>query len=419
MSFLNLFSGPSAQKLERKGDAAFESGRWGEAKQAYDRAIHALDKRPEQEPSARARIDEQIRLARNALARQHRKGARDFEDGGYLDDARSMLLLAIEVSADAGFIQETEQVLQDIETRQTKLTDSTLSELPNGLDWDSKPDEALGKSSEEEEFLALCGTLPDPVGTAYRSYGEDFKTGYVALNHGDFQRAAECLSIAMEAHPQPESYIPLELATVFLNLNRTEEARTLLETFLAHHPEALPAYQLLCAIYWEQNDFSGAGSLLASIPEEFDESIAVWLLKGETMVQAGHPDKARDFYREKTAAHGWNEAVAIELAKVSEALDAPEDARRIYRQIMDRCTGCGARIDPGIRHRYAELCFSSGLRDTELLEIYVTLAREIPDKAAVCFDRISRIYATLGDAAEAERFRSFSRRAEEERGSLE
>ena len=71
-----------------------------------------------------------------------------------------------------------------------------------------------------------------------------------------------------------------------------------------------------------------------------------------------------------------------------------------------------------IKHRYAELCFADGLYTTEILEMYLALAREIPENAARYFDRASRIYAALDNPAEAERFRSFARRAAGDRDRL-
>jgi tetratricopeptide (TPR) repeat protein len=278
-------------------------------------------------------------------------------------------------------------------------------------DSDPLPD----KASEDDYFLALCGTLPEEVRDAYLAYGEDFKSGYILLNRGDFQAAAESLSRAMEQHPQPESYIPLELASAKLNLDRPAEARELLENFLEHHPHALPAYQLLCEIHWEAQDFDRVDALLASLAGELAESVAVVLLKGETLMRAGRHADARDFYRKILEVYGWNDTVARELAKAHEAQNESAEARAIYREIIGRCDSCRARIDPAIKHRYAELCFADGMHTTEILEMYLALAREIPENAARYFDRISRIYAAQGNPNEAERFRSFARRAAAER----
>ncbi|MFZ0725307.1 MAG: tetratricopeptide repeat protein [Desulfobacterales bacterium] len=135
------------------------------------------------------------------------------------------------------------------------------------------------------------------------------------------------------------------------------------------------------------------------------------LLKGETFVRAGRKSNARDFYRRFLEVYGWNDSVAFELAKAYEAQNESASARAVFREIIGRCDSCRARIDPEIRHRYAELCFADLLYTTEILEIYLTLTRKIPLNAAPYFERVSRIYAALGNPTEAERFRSFARRA--------
>ena len=188
----------------------------------------------------------------------------------------------------------------------------------------------------------------------------------------------------------------------------------LLENFLEHHPEALPAYQLLCEIYWEQKNFHQADILLESVPHEFAESLAIVLLKGETIFQAGNFEATGDYYHGVIDTYGWDDTVARELAKACEAQGEPDRARDIYKEIMDRCTSCHSRVDPVVKHKYAELCFSAGMIDTGILEMYLSLAREIPGNAAHYFDRISRIYTDQGNASEADRFRAFSARAQAE-----
>lgn len=411
MVFLKLFSGPSPEKLEQKGDALFEAGQWGSAKLEYERALHKLEKSPEQDADRKRRLSDKILQTREALARKHQQDARNFIEGGYSEDAREMLALAMEITADPGFRQELETQIHEIEAQQKqKAVDALPDRLPV-LEENNDEKEPPSETSDDEYFIALCNTLPDDVGEAYLDYGENFMTGYIALNQGDFQTAAELLARAMEENPHPGSYIPLELATAYLNLGEPTLAKGLLENFLEHHPEALPAYQLLCEIYWDQKDFKSADALVASLPSEFANSLAVMLLKGETLYRSGDFETAREFYRTFLDTYGWNEAVARELAKVYEALDYPTGARALYKEIMGRCSGCRTRIDPGIKHKYAELCFAEGLHGTEILELYLSLAREIPENAAEYFDRISRIYTTLGNETEADRFRAFSERA--------
>ena len=80
------------------------------------------------------------------------------------------------------------------------------------------------------------------------------------------------------------------------------------------------------------------------------------------------------------------------------------NARNIYRQIMDQCQSCRTRIDPLVKLKYADLCFSSGLYTTEVLELYLSLAQEVPAHAAECYQKISQIYAAQGNETDARRF---------------
>jgi len=414
MSLLKLFSGPSPEKLEQKGDTLFEAGLWGLAKLEYERALHKLEKQAGQGNDHRQQLSAKILKTREALAQEHRQTAVDLMDGGYFDDAKDMIVLAMEVSADESFRKELKQELEALETQQKQENDAALPDPFYGLAADEGEEEPPPESSEDEAFYALLSTLPDEVQDVYLEYGEEFKIGYLALNNGDFQTAAESLSRAMDENPHPESYIPLELAAAYMNLERSAEAQDLLENFRKHHPKALPAYQLLCEIYWDQKNFHEADTLLESVPHEFAESLAIVLLKGETIFQAGNFEAAGDFYRNVLDTYGWDDTVARELAKACEVQGEPDRARDIYKEIMDRCNSCRSRIDPEVKHKYAELCFAAGMASTDILETYLSLAREIPGNAALYFDRISRIYTDQGNSSEAERFRAFSARARAE-----
>ena len=412
MSLLKLFSGPTPEKLETKGDTLFASGQWGQAKLTYERALHKLEKTAETEPRRQRQLQDKIRQACDALARNHQQDALNYLDGGYADEARAALTLALEISSDARFRDELAEQLAALDVR-PEATNEVPEDMP--VDVASLEDDQTSSDpavSKDAYFEALCHTLPEAVGQAYQGYGEDFIDGYIALNNGDFDTAITQLERAMAVTPQPDSFIPLELATAYVNNGRMEEARELLEQVRMHHPEALPTYQLLCDIYWEQGETAQAEALLASLPPHLAQSRAVMLLKGETLYRAGHFEQARDFYRHFLATYGWDDGMAQDLAKTHEALNEHSEAREQYRQIMGRCSSCHTRVDPEIKHKYAELSFAEGHRGTDVLELYLSLAREIPANAAVYFDRISQIYFSQGNTAEGERFRAFALRAQ-------
>lgn len=410
MSFMKLFGGSSPAKLEQKGDALLADGQWGRAKLEYERALQKRAKGAEADAAADIRLEAKILEARNGLARKHRQAAEDLIEGGYFNEARDMLALALEVAADANMRQELEQALRDIETRPVAQTKTEPPNFALAPDQGEHKPETFVDGDEEEYFLALCGTLPEEVQEAYLSYDVDFKAGYIALNRGDFQSAAELLARALVAHDDPTGYIPLELATAYLNLGRVADARDLLEAFLKQHPETLPAYQLLCDIYWDQKAFQKVDELLGSVPAELAESLAVVLLRGETLYRAGRLEAARTFYLGFLNTYGWNESVARELAKIHETLGETDRARALYKEVMSRCNSCQSRVDPNVKHKYAELSFAAGQHGSDLVELYLALVREIPDQAPEYFDRVSRIYAAQGNSAQARHFRALVER---------
>jgi tetratricopeptide (TPR) repeat protein len=405
MSIFKLFSGKTPEEHEQKGDELFSFDLWGKAKIEYERALDKLEKISPQNDELKTRLQEKIHQTKEALALGHEQNADDLIDSGFYDDARELYILAQELT-------ENPEQKKDLEIKLKELDfqlDRTVKEDLPDLEVEAQEDqESESPEQEDEYFRALCGTLPNEIQKDYLSYGNNFKNGYLSLNRGDFAMAADYLYRAMQENPSADSYISLELATAYLNLGKHAEARQLLEAFLENQPQALPAYQLLCEIFWERKAFDQANALLSSVPEELTESIAVYILKGETLFHAGNFSAAKEFYRNFLETYGWNELVARALAKTHEAMNELANARNVYRQIMDQCSSCHARLDPFIKQRYADLCFDSGMYTAEILELYLSLAQEVPANAADCFEKVSRIYTAQGNEGEARRFRAIA-----------
>jgi lipopolysaccharide biosynthesis regulator YciM len=415
MSILKFLSGPSLEKLEKKADALFESGAFGQAKIAYERALGKAENERRRMPDAEPRLLEKLGNTMEALAAAHQKTAEDYMEGGYWDDAASYLSLAREMTSDearTGQLAQLKEKLETLRRAEAKAAAEEEGDAYYGPADDESWQEDLSPDPGEE-FHAICAALPPDIREAYLSYDEDFRTGYLALNTGDFEIAATHLGRAAAADSDPGSYIRLELATAFLHLGRLAEARELLLPFLEHHPDALPAYQLLCEIFWEEKDFRQADALIDSVPDTHSESLAVVLLRGETRYHAGDFEAAKALYQTVMDGRGWEQEVALALAKAHEAAGETEEARSIYQDIMGRCTGCRTRIDPDVKHKYAELSFAAGIYDTHILELYLALAQELPHMARDYYARVSRIYSEQGNETEAARFRIIARQASE------
>ena len=409
MGLLKTFLGQNPAKHEQKGDTFFNNSDWGRAKIEYEKALIDLEEELPGYDESEARLQDKLRQAKEALALAHRETGENLMEQEYYNDAREWFQLARELTQDP-------QLISVIESHMLKIARLTAGDIQTDLPDPQINDEAVSEEQADEYFMALCATLPEEMQRVYFSYGESFKSGYLALNRGEFDLAADYLSRAMQEHPSPDSFIPLELATAYLNLEKFNEARRLLETFLQYHPDALPGYQLLCEIFWEMRAFGQAEALLGGCPDELKNSVAYYLLRGETMFQAGNYPEAASFYQEFMKAYGWNEPIARALAKTLEALGDVEKARDIYAKIMDQCRSCHTRIDPFIKRKFADISFELGQHSTAILEIYLSLAQEDPANSPFYYQRVSQIYSSLGNQEEARRFQLFAQQAQGRKG---
>ena len=264
---------------------------------------------------------------------------------------------------------------------------------------------------EEETFAALISPMPEAVNRAYQGYGETFRKGFLALNRGDFDVAVEKLSRAMEECGSEPGYIPLELATAYMNLEMAERAEPLARVFLREHPMSIRGYQILCEILWEQGDSPRALELLDDCPEEMARSVPILALRGEMLFRAGRFEEAEELYSSAMKTCGRQEMLTRALARIWDHQGKKEKARGLYGEILEGCNTCGARGDPLVKRRFADLSLELGDRSPRVLEHYLSLVHEDPGRRAEYYRKISRIYDRQGYREEADRYREFARRA--------
>ncbi|MBW2177078.1 MAG: hypothetical protein JRH03_09045, partial [Deltaproteobacteria bacterium] len=101
MSFFNIFSGKKPQAYEEQGDAYGRDELWGNAKVEYERALNRLEKMDPGDGHTVSRIEEKLDRARESLALEHQDNAETLIAGGYGEDARGLLNLALELTRDA------------------------------------------------------------------------------------------------------------------------------------------------------------------------------------------------------------------------------------------------------------------------------------------------------------------------------
>jgi len=405
MGLIDLISGGTPQKIEQKADAYVATGAYGQAKIEYEKALARLVRRPEVSPGYRSQLEDKLQRCKESLACDHRREGAALIKAGCPTEARELLDLALELTADANLAADVEALIANIPTD----TDD-----PETFDFYESATEVpilQDTGSDEEYFEALCNALEDEEKAAYRSYPDNFKAGFVALNRGDFDTAVPLLTEAAQAYPFGANYITLELATAHLNQGDHETARTRLEGFIADYPDSLRAYHLMCEILWEAGTFGDALKLLSTCPPSLAELLPTKMLTGETFMRAGQFEQAADFFQHLLADFGWDSQIAQALSGAYEAQGRYAEARNLYGEIMGTCTGCGIQVDPRVKQRYAETSFTTGDHSTKILELYLELVREDPANRQVYYRRISHIYKRQGNDHESRRFASFARQA--------
>jgi tetratricopeptide (TPR) repeat protein len=398
MGLFDFFSPKSFESIEEKGDRLVRSNDLGLARLEYEKALSRLEAASSTQVSEhRERIEMKIREAGESLALQHKTTAEELIEAGCFEEAGELLDLARELTRDS-------QLSSDIDTLSAEVVPGAMvarqtEELEETPDW-----EEFDTDDEDGYFLILCSTLPDDVQEAYTVLGENFQSGYIALNRGDFESAAVLLNRALEDQDQDITYVHLELATVYLNLGDTQGARDLLEVFIEVYPESLRAYEVLCEIYWESEAYERADTLLQSCPDTIKTSLPILLLMGETLFRSGKQAEAVSFYLKSNQYLGWDEHISVAMARTYEAMDKREEALATYQEVMASCKSCHKRVNPFVRKRYAELSYEAGDISGGILETYFALCQEDSENQGHYFGRISDIYKRQGHPAEAQRY---------------
>lgn len=423
MGIFDFLFGKEPEAHELKGDESSRAGAFGDALMEYEKAIDRIDTRFPEKSHLRGRLEEKLAQASNGLAASHMENAIAMENAGELADARELYELALDLAKDTALAREIERRMEGPAVEPGGFDKAPVSggSFSGGAaaetgdaDYDDEYDDEYTEEDEQydlEVFDILINALPDDLQDAYRGYGASFVAGYVSLNEGDFEFAAECLENAMEENPGP-NLIPLELATAYIHMGRQADAISLLERFISQSPEQPRAYQLLCELYWEKQDFGQVDALFSRAPEKTRDSKPLLLLLGENHYQQKDYAGAESVFENLIERYGKDEIGGRALAKTLEAAGKTQAARDLYGEVINTCLSCGSRADPFLKRRYAELCFQEGETSTRLLKIYLDLAQEDSDNRTVYFNRIARILHSQGEIEEARRYEILARDAE-------
>lgn len=404
MGLLGIFGGKSPEEIETIADEYLAAGEYGAAKVEYEKALQKAEKKANEKQVLIRRLSGKLQEAKEYLAGVHIREAAELIATGDYQAGEDLLHLASELT-------ESEQAEQQIREQIRNIRQqSRQNEQPAGGTSEEAPAESGPEPAfdAEQYFHVLVSALPEEVQSAYEAYGEEFREGYIALNQGDFSTAAEQFEAAIAKNPSAGTWIPLELATAYMHKGQPDQAREVMEAYMQENPESLRGCQLLCDICWETGDYEAAARMLYNRPDGLLQSTTVQMLLGETYYQAGSYEAARDVFVECTRRSEDSELAVRALAKTYEALGETEAALDLYGRVINGCSSCGARPDPFIKRRFAELSFQSGDTSKQLLEMFLSLLLEDPDNRQEYYDRIGRIYEATGYSSEARRYFRFA-----------
>ncbi len=403
MGLFNFFIPKSFEDIEAKADRLVQANDLGLAKLEYEKALERLLANSAGDvPEYQARIESKIRNTCETLAQQHVDMAKDLVAAKCATEAAELLSLARDLSNSSHLHQDIDSLENQIESQDESIDPVTFISEP-------AESEAFNPEDADGYFQILLSTMPEEIQSDYLDLGKRFQSGYLALNQGDFALAAEMLSQVVAEQGDQITYAHLELANAYLNLGRADTAADLLEAFVDIYPWSVQAYECLCEIYWERGDIDHADRLLQTCPDELKRSVPILLLMGETLHRSGDFAKATDFYLKANEYLGWQEPIAVALARTHEAADQLDEALGIYQEVVNNCKSCHQRLDPFVRHRYAELRYESGDISGDLVEAYFALCSENPSEQNLYYRRISDIYDRQGYADEAKRYRAIAR----------
>jgi tetratricopeptide (TPR) repeat protein len=392
----------SPEKKEAAGDAYFNASKFGSAKLEYESALELIEKKQPDDAAMKDRVLEKLKNSRESLAVQHLETGDQLVESNALDEAERLFTLALSLSENP----ELKQTLKD--RMSLIIKDMPEDEDDYEVDQMDEHTEEPEEYDAEHEFEVLCMTLSEEMGQAYKSYGETFKEGFLALSHGDFERAAELLHRAMEENPSDDSHIPIELATALIHLGQADKAIEHLTFYLQNNPSSFHGISMLCDIYCELKRFDLAHGVIEQASETIRNSAEGARLNGRIYFLEGDYKRAEEIFRDVLNAKGWNIDVARDLAMTLGVSDQTEEAKALYADLLNQCTGCGQRLNPLDKKAFADLSIKMNDYSDKILNLYLELANDHEEIRSDCFSKASMIFSRNGNEKEAARFKKLA-----------
>jgi hypothetical protein len=294
MSLLGgLFKKRPLGELEREAEALFESGRFGEAKLAFDR----LEGRAEKEdPALAQRLQARARTCCDRIAEARMQEAQALARGGHVDLAREELRHALETAHDPGVQARVRSAQKALEQRDARA---------------QAAEAAPAELSEEERLTLISGSWEPLQAEELEGYGEPVMRALLDLEEGKADQALRALQALADGNAGA-SYLWLEIERAHAQLGDIATAEASLRTFITRiGPEEggtarLLTHRELSRLCHERGDHEGAIRELEGCAEALEDDPRPLLDLGNYLRVIARPREAIEVLEMCAAAFGEN-----------------------------------------------------------------------------------------------------------------
>jgi tetratricopeptide (TPR) repeat protein len=290
-------------------------------------------------------------------------------DEEMLTEARHLYTIAEDLLSDKDLIHKTRLQIEKIDQQ------SAPQEEPE------TDDVFISSGSAEEDLEIILSGLPNETEKKYRAFGDTFLNGYLLLNTGEFEAAAEQLEKALTENPHDNSLIHIELANALINTDQADKAEKLLEASIKTSPDSLQGVLILFDLYCDKQEYGKATKLIDHCDPSIRNTVPVKLLKANLLLNQNELSMAEALYNDIMKSHGWNYFAAKALGDILFNSGKFAEAQSAYGKIMDILHSSKNDINTDIRTNYALSALNAGNVSKKILTIFYNLADEDPSNA--------------------------------------